>query len=400
MARQYQPRKFFRQTPNYLLEQYFKNKDVLDGVNFKDLTETKIEPIYKAWLELPEKTKAAIEGDFREIDFMATEGGTIAIIDEAIWHGEKLGPVLSGMKGDSERALWTFLNRPRYWNQAVQFCQADNIPQSRWRKRKNIPRKPAGVEPNDIEQLEKAISKYFHFKQGRGKNCRVECYRRKDLDYFFAYPEDYAQASIEWINNDFKRRPHHPAFEVIFVYSQSAGTLDIFFRGPIKPVVPELQKIFGEMILKVIFGQDEKDNRVYDLNPLMTKDFQFNFDRTDGVEDVLVKKLRLSYKYRKNEKIILEADPTNNRDAVYDLLEKVQGRDMRIDNYNITQVGLKALFYPEPGKTRGKTRTFDVSFPNSCSLKQDGRDLIIRKMLVSSGIEPQEPIHQNNADQS
>src|ERR1700731_581148 len=31
-----------------------------------------------------------------------------------------------------------------------------------------------------------------------------------NLDYFFAYPEDYAQASVEWVGKEFKRRPHHP----------------------------------------------------------------------------------------------------------------------------------------------------------------------------------------------
>jgi len=322
---------------------------------------------------------------------LATEGGTKAIIDETDWHKDELGPTLSELKSFYDRAFWTFLNHPAYWKGALQFCYADSLSLSYWRKRKNIPKKPAMVEPEDINRLEKAISQYFYHKQGRGKNCTVECYRRNDLDYFFAYPEDYAQANIEWVENKFERPPRTPAFEVIFVYSQPACTLDVFFRGPIKPVVPELQKIFGEIILKVILESDEKDDRVYDLNPLKSRNFQFNFDRTSGIEDVLVKKLRLSSKFIKNEKIILEADPADNRHAVYDLLDRVKSYDIQLDNYYITQVGLKVLFYPEPGASRGKIRSFNVSFPNSCNLKQDGRDLIIRKMLAASGVEPQEP---------
>jgi hypothetical protein len=38
---------------------------------------------------------------------------------------------------------------------------------------------------------------YFH-EEGRGNNCKVDCYKRGKLNYFFAYPEDYAEASIEW----------------------------------------------------------------------------------------------------------------------------------------------------------------------------------------------------------
>ena len=336
MARQYSPRNFFRHVPNRLLEQYFKEKKVLAEIKFDELKETKIEPIYEAWLSLPEKERNDIEKDFREIDLLSTEGGTKAIIDEAKWHKEELGPVLSELKSFYDRAFWTFLNHPDYWKGALQFCYADSLSLSYWRKRKNIPKKPAMVEPEDIEQLEKAISQYFYHKQGRGKNCTVECYRRNDLDYFFAYPEDYAQANIEWVKNKFERPPRTPAFEVIFVYSQSAGTLDIFFRGPIKPVVPELQKIFGENILKVVLKPDEKDDRIYVLNPLKSKSFQFNFDRASGIEDVLVKKLRFSNKFIKNEKIILEADPADNRHAVYDLLDKVKSYNIQLDNYYIT----------------------------------------------------------------
>ena len=72
MARQYNPQRFFRQVPNSLLEQYFKEKGVSAEINFEELTETKIEPLYEAWLALPEKERSDIEKDFREIDRMAT----------------------------------------------------------------------------------------------------------------------------------------------------------------------------------------------------------------------------------------------------------------------------------------------------------------------------------------
>lgn len=43
MARQYNPQRFFlRQAPNNLLAQYFKEKEMLAEINFKELTETKI----------------------------------------------------------------------------------------------------------------------------------------------------------------------------------------------------------------------------------------------------------------------------------------------------------------------------------------------------------------------
>ena len=35
-----------------------------------------------------------------------------------------------------------------------------------------------------------------------------------------------------------------------------------------------------------------------------------------------------------------------------------------------------------------KTRSFNITYPNSCALNYDGNDLKIREMLVKSGIEP------------
>jgi hypothetical protein len=65
---------------------------------------------------------------------------------------------------------------------------------------------PASVDALSIRQLEQNLSNYFHKMQGRGENCKVDCYNRNDLDYFFAYPEDYAQARVEWVGKEFKSR--------------------------------------------------------------------------------------------------------------------------------------------------------------------------------------------------
>jgi hypothetical protein len=68
-----------------------------------------------------------------------------------------------------------------------------------------VPRKPTIVDAVNIRQFEQNLSNYFHKMQGRGENCKVDCYKRNDLDYFFAYPEDYAQANVEWAGKEFKR---------------------------------------------------------------------------------------------------------------------------------------------------------------------------------------------------
>ena len=109
---------------------------------------------------------------------------------------------------------------------------------------------PASVHEDGRQALADGIRDYFHRTEGRGKNCVVEAFRRGELDYFFAYPEDYSQQSMEWVNGEFGRRPHNPAFEVIYVYSQKDGTLDLNCRGANKAVEP-LQAMFATAILEV-----------------------------------------------------------------------------------------------------------------------------------------------------
>ena len=87
------------------------------------------------------------------------------------------------------------------------FFHADSIHTRYWRKRINLPKSPTKVAPENIRLLEKNMVKLFHDKEGRGKNCKVDCYKRGKLDYFFAYPEDYPQNRMVWKQRELKRQP-------------------------------------------------------------------------------------------------------------------------------------------------------------------------------------------------
>jgi len=65
MASDYNPRRFFRQVPNRLLQQYFAAQKVLGELDFASISETQIEPIYQAWLALPESARKNLERDFQ-----------------------------------------------------------------------------------------------------------------------------------------------------------------------------------------------------------------------------------------------------------------------------------------------------------------------------------------------
>ncbi|MEW5864181.1 MAG: hypothetical protein AB1773_11425 [Pseudomonadota bacterium] len=393
MARHYSTRDFFRQMPNALLARYFHARGLFDDLDFAAMKETQPDELFNAWLALPDAQRNEMDAEFREIFELSCEKGFRAILDEAQWHlrdpAERTAFVekLAGLSNHFERAMVTFLDHNRYWKGASLFYHADSLPH--WRKRKNLPRVPAAVDDASLRELSDLIRDYFRHTEGRGKNCVVEPFRRGELDYFFAYPEDYSQQAIEWVDGQFGRRPHNPAFEVIYVYSQMEGTLDLNYRGSRKAVEP-LQGMFATAILKLPeLPPDPKDGRVYDLNPLLRKDFHFVFEPGSGIQNVKVRKLRLSSKIKKGDRITLEADATHNPDAVYELLAQVR-KSLPLEHYNVTQVELAATVTTDAGKPP-KAVTIRITHPNSCSLKYDELDLKLRDMLRASGIEPKEP---------
>ena len=169
---------------------------------------------------------------------------------------------LAALPNHYHRAMATLLDHEKCWRGATRFFHADTL--SHWRKRQNLGHGLAATDDASVQRLAGLVRDYFHYKEGRGNHCVVEPFRRDERDYFFAYPEDYSRESVEWVDGRFDRRPHNPAHEVIFVYSQAEGTLDLNVRGSRKAVEP-LQGMFAEAILGFPeLPPDPKDERVYE----------------------------------------------------------------------------------------------------------------------------------------
>ncbi|MHB8389163.1 MAG: hypothetical protein ACYDBH_06225 [Acidobacteriaceae bacterium] len=393
MIRHYSPKDFFRQMPNTLLARYFQRRGLFGDLDFSTKTEGERDTLFAAWLALPDDLRKAMDAEFRDLFELSCEKGFLAIIDEARWQLRETPPVLaafverlSALPNHSERAMVTFLDHPAVWKGATRFYHVDTL--SYWRKRKHLPRQPAAMDSASVEHLAHLIRTYFHHTEGRGDHCVVEPFHRDGRDYFFAYPKDHSQQSIEWVNGEFGHRPYHPAFEVVYVYSCEEGTLDLNYRGSYQAIEP-LQGMFATAILKLPeLPPEPKDARVYDLNPLRQKSFDFTFAAGSGIEQVAVKKLRLSSRWRKGDRITLEADATQDPDAVYALLDQI-GQSVPLHLYNVTQVELAASVVTDADKP-AKAVTIRIAHPNSCSLKYDELDLKLRDMLEASGIEPKE----------
>lgn len=390
MARHYSTKDFFRRVPKELLGRYFAAQQRLAELDFAAMKEGEPQGLFDAWQELDEGHRRRMEADFREIDELSDPAGLVAILDEARYHLQgqpaalaALREALAALPDHHARAMVTFLDHPEMWRGALYFHHADKL--SWWRKRKNLPQRPAAVDRPSLELLAEKIKAHFRATDGRGRNCVVEPYRRGERDYFFAFPEDHAQRHVEWTEGRFELRPHNPAFEIVYVYCQAEGTLDLNARG-LGQSVEALQTMFAQAILKMDrLPPDPRDERVYDLGPVVRRDFAFVNEAGSGIGAVVLKRVRLSSRVRRGDRLTIEADPSQNRMAVHDLMEEV-GKSVPLNLYNVTQVDVEATVLVAGGKA--KRRTIRITHPNMCSLKQEDMDLKLRRMLVASGIEP------------
>ena len=382
MAAQFSYLNFLRQIPDDLLMQYFASKNIDLEIDFKKLKKKRENTIFHTITELNTEQQIAIESGFLDINALACDGGMAALIDEANFHEDyDFVEFISEIDGLHAKAMLAFLKRNHYWRAATLFLRSDNVCSSYWEKRNDLPKTPSYSKKSDITELEKAISAFFHRKQGRGRNCQVEVYCRNNKEYFFAYPENFGQKNAVWEGGILKIRADHPAFEIIFTYCQEEGSLDIYAPKNNK-AIPALQKIFAQTILHLNDLSDrKKDKRVYDLEPIANSNFEFQIEPTSGIADVVVNKLRLTLKHGLKQRLILEADTKDNKKAIYDLLKKINPPP-----FFVTQVELLVNFESKDGKS-AKTRIFSISHPNYCKLNYDGDDLLIRELLAKSGIE-------------
>jgi len=83
MGRQYSPKTFLRQVPNYLLKQYFKQKNIQIGLRAGRLNERNIKAIFEVLVQLSPEICQDVETDFTMINELACTAGMIKILEWA-----------------------------------------------------------------------------------------------------------------------------------------------------------------------------------------------------------------------------------------------------------------------------------------------------------------------------
>jgi len=390
----YTPKTFLRQTSNDLLQTCFGQFNVLQDLPWNELANHQIDVVFDSWQDLPEPQRLAIEQMFEDAEALATEEGVKAIIDEGTFHGLDLATELEPFPNFRDKAMHVAIQYPRVFEVAGTINRAHSLPRRYWKHRGNMPQIEPDVSQASLDGFRDAISAYFRQNEGRGHRCTVDAYLRVNrYHYFFAYPDNYADTYLGHDENGaFVRRPQRPAFEIIFLFDPVDWTLDVYAHGG-RVVHESLQTIFCRTLLRQELPPESPLGHPYELNGLKSRDFLVTARQTDpedGIEEIQIRKLRLSVLGGAKRRITLEADPDGGPIAIYSMLDECLNRHNLPDAlFNITLAQFHFRF-AHTGQGRQRTLTFEVSHPNTSNLKSCRREdlrLIGEKYLRRWGID-------------
>ncbi len=373
MAYDLDVRQFLRRAPRSWLKRYFDRFEVLEDFDWESLGTRNIEPLFDAWNQLDEPLKLQMGQDFSNLQLIGSAGGKTVIIDEAQYHPEpeSVAPALVALPDPLSCAFWAYFERPKLWNGAIFFSAADLKSKKYWRKRLNMPKLGREPKREDADAHGVAVSEVFMTKEARGAHCQGYPYRRRDKEYYFAYPQDHRSNSNEYDEEgNWTQRPYNPAFEIIFVHDDADQTLSIWHQGG-KDRIKDLQVAFA----KTVLGQDiernsPKDDRVYDLEGFTNPNPKFKPQAGLGIENVEVRKLSIRTLGSNKHTVRIELGPDTPEHVLYQRLE-VATRGLDATELKVAGVGLRVTFDRDAEHELPKSRSFDLSWPNSCSLDDD-----------------------------
>ena len=394
-------RQFFRRAPHLSLSRYFSQRGHLADFDWPSLSTKKgVNDLQERWLAINADERGPILRDFTEISLLATPVGKTQILDEAEFHEstEEIRAGLATLPGFHECAFWVFFEHRKCWDGAVFYALADGKSKRYWRKRINMP--VLGRLPTDAdgEALAAAVAEVFRKHESRGDNCVVHQFRRGakgDREYYFAYPQDHNQTAIEYDKGEMTKRPHNPAFEVIFIHDDTQRTLSIWHEG-VMDRIKDLQAAFATAVLGTTIPRESpRDNRVYDLQRLLDPTFVFKSMPELRIASVEVRKMTVRIIGPTTHKISVElADDCPG----YVLIDRINAATQRIPKtlIKVARIGIRATFEIEQNEKHARRRSFEVSWPNSCSLANDSYGTLLQRMLVEHSIEPRSPLSEAN----
>jgi hypothetical protein len=378
-SRQFSLHSVLRLVPNPLLRELFVNLGHPDfDPGWLQLKEREIRPIVDYLESLPPDKRDEIEGALRSAAELASDRGMESLIEACSICGESsLAEQLPDYLSVWGRAMFMWLRHRTVFDTAQIIFQVDHM--AWWRKRSDLPRNLPDCSPAAISQLQGDISALLK-AQGRGKDCTVELFRRGEVDYFCAFPDDFVQ-NVLVHDEDHMLSPatFRRTLQIVFAYDRRDGSLETCAKLA-KPIKEQLEVVFAKAILHWDLDAYDSD-AAYELDQLKDAWFDLATDPADQLQ-VRIRKLRLSGKHC-GRRVLIEVDDSDPTDHIHKAIEEcVDLKSSPLSEWHATLATFCFEFLPKHGRKPGR-QSFDVGYPRSCSLRnaRPERVEIIQKYL-------------------
>lgn len=375
MSRPYSPLAVLRHLPAELVRRFCDTARTPLAVPWADPPDART--VYAAWQTLPPDPQAKFEQMLQWVHQLGTVPGVRSLTEEAAFRGYNLAdrPAEYGLPA---AALYCLVAFPPVFHHILTLDTADRLPGRHWHRTPGLPAAPPDASRDTLLRLEYALGTYLRAEQGRGQRVTVEHLVRAGREhYFLCYPDDYTHTHVRHDDRGrLDRVPVRPTFEVVFAFDPAAGVLETYCPG-LRAVREWVEGLFVGQVLAAETPTRRPHQPVYELDGLLDPAFAFPTDPADGVRQVRVAKLRVALP-DSGRRLVVEGDPAGDpADAVAMLDALLPAAAYPRGRLHVVQATFSLLVRPTDGG-RDRPLTFEVAYPNGCSLKSlpaDRREL-------------------------
>ena len=285
---------------------------------------------------------------------------------------------------DIHRSFWLYVNHPTLFERAYDFSFWEQHGQQTQQYDLGLKHQPSSAG-SALAALRNAISAFYKREMQCGDSSVAHLLERSPGVFLLTvHVKDMAMLQLEFEGSTLKRRVGNPNIHMVLEYAKTTGVVRTMVRGGQK-YHQMLVEAFAEHVLGVKASASRIKSPTLDLSMLRT-----GFDVPEAFEDgfsmVQLKALTL-LSPDGALKIECTAMQCSQQRSVHELLkEKLPGP--LEGNWAVTAAQVNLYYPPEPGRTRAKVVTIEVTSKGRLNLhKFDARmQAQLEGYLVAVGI--------------
>ena len=270
------------------------------------------------------------------------------------------GAALVGLtlcQSDIHRSFWLYVHHPALFDRAYDFSFWENHGPQTQQYDLGLKRQPNTAD-SALVALRQAISAFYKRELQCGDGSEAHLIERSPGVFLLSvHIKDMAMLRLEFEGSTLKRRVGNPNIHMVLEYAKTTGVVRTLVRGGAK-YQHMLDEAFAEHVLGVKANAHRIKSPTLDLSMLRTGfDVQEAFE--DGFSMVQLKALTL-LSPDSALKIDCTAMQSSQQRSVHELLkEKLPGP--LEGQWAVTAAQVNLYYPPEPGRTRPKVVTIEVT---------------------------------------